>query len=56
MTTRRDCPLCQPGSAPNPETLAAMRELEEGRGPRCDTVEELMADLNSDDDQDEEAR
>jgi hypothetical protein len=51
MTTACDCPLCRPGSAPNAETLAAMQELEEGQGKRCDTVEELMADLNSDDDE-----
>jgi hypothetical protein len=49
MTTACDCPLCRPGSAPNAETLAAMQELEEGRGKRCNTVEELIADLNSDD-------
>jgi hypothetical protein len=26
-----------------------MQELEEGQGKRCDTVEELMADLNAKD-------
>lgn len=34
---------------PSETTLAAMHELEEGRGHRCNSVEELMADLNSDD-------
>ena len=35
--------------APNAETVAAMRELDEGLGKRFDTVEDLMADLNADD-------
>ena len=35
--------------APNAETVAAMRELDEGRGKRFDSVEDLMADLNADD-------
>lgn len=34
---------------PNTETVAAMRELDEGLGKRFDTVEDLMADLNADD-------
>ena len=34
---------------PNAETVAAMRELDEGLGNRFDTVEDLMADLNADD-------
>lgn len=34
---------------PNPETLAAMKELEEGRGASFNTVEELFADLHADD-------
>ena len=34
--------------APNAETVAAMRELDEGRGKRFDSVEDLMADLNAD--------
>ena len=34
---------------PNAETVAAMRELDEGLGQRFDTVEDLMADLNADD-------
>ena len=34
---------------PNAETVAAMRELDEGQGKRFDTVEDLMADLNADD-------
>jgi len=34
---------------PNAETVAAMRELDEGRGRRFDSVEDLMADLNADD-------
>jgi DNA-damage-inducible protein J len=34
---------------PNAETVAAMRELDEGLGKRFDTVEDLMADLNADD-------
>jgi len=35
--------------APNAETVAAMRELDEGRGKRFGSVEDLMADLNADD-------
>ena len=34
---------------PNAETIAAMKELDEGRGKRFDSVEALMADLNADD-------
>lgn len=34
---------------PNAETIAAMQELEEGRGQRFDSVEALIADLNADD-------
>ena len=34
---------------PNAETVAAMRELDEGLGQRFDTVEDLMADLTADD-------
>ncbi len=34
---------------PNAETVAAMRELDEGLGKRFDTAEDLMADLNADD-------
>jgi DNA-damage-inducible protein J len=34
---------------PNAETVAAMRELDEGRGKRFGSVEDLMADLNADD-------
>ena len=34
---------------PNAETVAAIRELDEGLGKRFDTVEDLMADLNADD-------
>ena len=34
---------------PNEETLAAMRELQEGGGKTFDSVEALMADLNADD-------
>ncbi len=34
---------------PNAETVAAMRELDEGLGKRFDTVEDLMADLNAED-------
>ncbi len=33
---------------PGPETIAAMRELENGSLPTFDSVAELMADLNSD--------
>ncbi len=33
---------------PNAETLAAMRELDEGGGKTFDSVEALMADLNAD--------
>ncbi len=40
---------------PNAETLAAMRELEEGGGERFETVEALLADLYSDDDDDDDA-
>jgi DNA-damage-inducible protein J len=35
--------------APNAETVAAMKELDEGLGKRFDGLEELMADLNADD-------
>ncbi len=34
---------------PNAETLKAMRELEEDKGERFDTVEELFKDLKSED-------
>jgi DNA-damage-inducible protein J len=34
---------------PNVETVAAMRELEAGRGARFESVEALMADLHADD-------
>lgn len=34
---------------PNADTLAAMKELEEGRGSSSKTVEELFADLHADD-------
>jgi len=34
---------------PNAETIEAMEELDEGRGMRFDSVEDLMADLNADD-------
>jgi DNA-damage-inducible protein J len=34
---------------PNAETRAAMAELEKGVGKSCDTVAELMADLNAED-------
>jgi DNA-damage-inducible protein J len=34
---------------PNEETIAAMKELENGGGRVFDTVEELLADLNADD-------
>ncbi|OOG42677.1 type II toxin-antitoxin system RelB/DinJ family antitoxin [Rhodanobacter sp. C05] len=33
---------------PSETTLAAMRELEAGAGKSCDSVDELMAELNSD--------
>jgi DNA-damage-inducible protein J len=34
---------------PNAATVAAIRELEEGRGVRFDSVKDLMADLNVND-------
>ncbi len=34
---------------PNAETLAAMRELEEGKGERFDNLEELFASWEDDD-------
>lgn len=34
---------------PNAETVAAMKELDEGQGKRFDSLEALMADLNADD-------
>jgi DNA-damage-inducible protein J len=34
---------------PNAETIEAMEELDEGRGKRFDSVEDMMADLNADD-------
>ena len=34
---------------PNTETLAAIQELEEGRGQCFDSVAALMADLNAED-------
>ena len=36
-------------TTPNAATVAAIRELEEGRGVRFDSVKDLMADLNADD-------
>ena len=35
---------------PNAETQAAMRDIQEGKGKRFDSVEALMADLNDDED------
>jgi DNA-damage-inducible protein J len=34
---------------PNAETVAAIRELETGRGQRFESVDSLLADLNADD-------
>ena len=34
--------------APNVETIAAIQELEAGRGVRCENIEALTADLNAD--------
>ena len=34
---------------PNAETVAAMKDLDEGLGKRFDSLEDLMADLNADD-------
>ena len=34
---------------PNAETIAAMKELEEGGGAVFNSIEELMADLNAED-------
>ena len=34
---------------PNAETIAAMAELESGKGKSFATIEALMADLNADD-------
>ena len=34
---------------PNEETIAAMKELEAGKGRRFGSIEALMADLNEDD-------
>ncbi len=34
---------------PNAETIAAMKEAREGKAKRFDSVEALMADLNSED-------
>ena len=34
---------------PNAETIAAIRENDEGRGKHFDNVETLIADLNADD-------
>lgn len=46
-----DCPLCKIYHTPNETTLAAIRELEEGRGHRVNSVEELMEQLHADDDE-----
>ena len=34
---------------PNAETVAAIRELEAGRGARSESIDDLLADLNADD-------
>jgi len=34
---------------PNAETIAAMRELDEGGGKSFNSIEALLADLNADD-------
>ncbi len=34
---------------PNAETGAAIRELEDGRGARLESIDDLLADLNADD-------
>lgn len=47
-----ECPLCRAlgDREPNEVTLAAMREIEQGQGTVLHvTIEELMADLDSDD-------
>jgi len=36
-------------TTPNATTVAAIKELEEGKGARFDSVKDLMADLNADD-------
>jgi antitoxin component of RelBE/YafQ-DinJ toxin-antitoxin module len=38
-----------PARTPNAETLAAIEELESGKGWRAATVEEMMAELNRED-------
>ena len=48
-----DCPLCKRYSTPNKETLEAIKEPEEGKGIRVNSVEELMAELNKNDESDE---
>ena len=40
---------CASIGAPNAETVAAIRELEEGKGKSFVSVDELLADLNADD-------
>ena len=50
VTPQPDCPLCKQHSRqPSAKTIAAIRELEAGGGKSCNSVEELMADLNADD-------
>jgi DNA-damage-inducible protein J len=41
-----------PRHIPNAETIAALRELDEGGGKTFATVEELMADLKSENEDD----
>jgi hypothetical protein len=51
-----DCPLCREHAPlePNAKTLAAMRELEEGRGTKLfGTVKELFAELDAEGDEEE---
>jgi len=41
--------IAAPFAIPNPETMQAMHELEQGDGLRFDSIKYLMADLNADD-------
>lgn len=43
-----DCPLCEIYNGPNAKTLAAMCELDQGRGTKVySSIEEMMRDLNT---------
>ncbi len=48
-----ECPICRDAKAlePNAKTIVAINELRDGQGKMLNSIDELMADLNSDDEE-----